>query len=57
MKILRKLWDITGDFIWTIIGSITVIITLSGDTQRTVLIMTIVGTILHYFYKMVSSKE
>jgi hypothetical protein len=52
MKFLKKLWKITGDLIWTIVGSTIVIITLSGDTQKIALYLTITGGIVHYIYKI-----
>ena len=52
MKFLKKIWTITGDLIWTIVGSTIVIITLSGDTQKIALYLTITGGIVHYIYKI-----
>jgi hypothetical protein len=52
MKFLKKIWIITGDLIWTIVGSVIVIITLSGDTQKIALYLTIAGGVIHYFYKL-----
>ena len=52
MKFLKKIWKITADLVWTIVGSVIVIITLSGDTQKIALYLTIAGGIIHYIYKI-----
>ncbi len=57
MKFLKKLWNITGDLIWTIVGSTIVIITLSGDTQKIALYLTVAGGLLHYIYKVSDSSQ
>jgi hypothetical protein len=57
MKFLKKLWTITGDLIWTIVGSVIVIITLSGDTQKIALYLTVTGGILHYIYKLLDGSD
>jgi hypothetical protein len=57
MKFLKKIWIITGDLIWTIVGSVIVIITLSGDTQKIALYLTIAGGVVHYFYKLLDASE
>lgn len=55
MKFLRKLWDITADLTWTIVGSVIVLITLSGDTQKIAFYLTVGGLIVHYIYKLSQS--
>jgi hypothetical protein len=57
MKFLKKLWTITGDLIWTIVGSVIVIITLSGDTQKIALYLTVAGGLVHYIYKILDGSE
>ena len=57
MKFLTKLWKITGDLIWTIVGSVIVVITLSGDTQKIALYLTVAGGLLHYIYKILDGSE
>ena len=57
MKFLKKLWTITGDLIWTIVGSTIVIITLSGDTHKIALYLTVTGGLLHYIYKILDGSE
>ncbi len=57
MKFLKKLWDITADLTWTIVGSVIVLITLSGDTQKVALYLTLVGTVIHYIYKLMQDSE
>jgi hypothetical protein len=57
MKFLKKLWDITADLTWTIVGSVIVIITLSGDTQKIALYLTLVGGVVHYLYKLLDSSS
>lgn len=57
MKFIKKLWDITADLTWTIVGSVIVLITLSGDTQKVALYLTIGGTIIHYIYKLMQDSE
>jgi len=52
MKFLKKIWTITADLVWTVVGSTIVIITLSGDTQKIALYLTIAGGIIHYVYKI-----
>ena len=55
MKFLKKLWNITADLTWTIVGSVIVIITLSGDTQKIALYLTLAGGAIHYIYKFFDS--
>jgi hypothetical protein len=50
MKFLKKIWTITADLVWTVVGSTIVIITLSGDTQKIALYLTIAGGMIHYVY-------
>ena len=57
MKFLKKLWDITGELIWTIVGSVIVIITLSGDSQKIALYLTLAGGLIHYIYKLLDGSE
>lgn len=52
MKFLRKLWDITADLTWTLVGSVIVLITLSGDTQKIAFYLTVGGLFIHYVYKL-----
>jgi len=52
MKFLRKLWDITADLTWTLVGSVIVLITLSGDTQKIAFYLTVGGLLIHYVYKL-----
>lgn len=51
MKFLKKMWEITADLIWTIVGSVIVIITLSGNSQKLALYLTVTGGVIHYIYK------
>ena len=57
MKFLRKLWDITADLTWTLVGSVIVLITLSGDTQKIAFCLTVSGLIVHYIYKLSKSED
>lgn len=57
MKFLRKLWDITADLTWTLVGSVIVLITLSGDTQRIAFYLTVGGLVVHYIYKLSKSGD
>ncbi len=57
MKFLKKLWDITADLTWTLVGSVIVLITLSGDTQKIALYLTVGGLVVHYLYKMLQSED
>jgi hypothetical protein len=57
MKFLKKLWDITADLTWTLVGSVIVLITLSGDTQKIALYLTVGGLFVHYLYKMLQSED
>lgn len=57
MKFLRKLWDITADLTWTIVGSVIVLITLSGDTQKIAFYLTVGGLAVHYVYKLSKSED
>lgn len=52
MKFLRKLWNITADLTWTLVGSVIVLITLSGDTQKIAFYLTVGGLLIHYVYKL-----
>lgn len=56
MKFLRKLWDVTADLTWTLVGSVIVLITLSGDTQKIAFYLTVSGLIVHYIYKLSKSE-
>lgn len=56
MKFLRKLWDVTADLTWTLVGSVIVLITLSGDTQKIAFYLTVGGLIVHYIYKLSKSE-
>lgn len=57
MKFLRKLWDVTADLTWTLVGSVIVLITLSGDTQKIAFYLTVGGLIVHYIYKLSQSGD
>jgi len=57
MKFLRKLWDITADLTWTLVGSLIVLITLSGDTQKIAFYLTVGGLVVHYVYKLTQSGD
>lgn len=57
MKFLRKLWDVTADLTWTLVGSVIVLITLSGDTQKIAFYLTVGGLIVHYVYKLSQSGD
>lgn len=57
MKFLKKLWDITADLTWTVVGSVIVLITLSGETQKIAFYLTVAGLVVHYIYKMSQSEE
>lgn len=57
MKFLKKLWDITADLTWTLVGSVIVLITLSGDTQKIAFYLTVGGLIVHYLYKLLQPKD
>lgn len=57
MKFLKKLWNITADLVWTIVGSVIVIITLSGDTQKIALYLTLAGGAIHYIYKLLEKSD
>lgn len=56
MKFLRKLWDVTADLTWTLVGSVIVLITLSGDTQKIAFYLTVGGLVVHYIYKLSKSE-
>lgn len=56
MKFLRKLWDVTADLTWTLVGSVIVLITLSGDTQKIAFYLTVGGLVVHYIYKLSQSE-
>jgi len=57
MKFLRKLWNITADLTWTLVGGIIVLITLSGDTQKIAFYLTVGGLVVHYIYKLLQSED
>lgn len=57
MKFLRKLWDVTADLTWTLVGSVIVLITLSGDTQKIAFYLTVGGLVVHYIYKLSKSED
>lgn len=57
MKFLKKLWDITADLTWTLVGSVIVLITLSGDTQKIAFYLTVGGLAVHYIYKLSQSGD
>jgi len=57
MKFLRKLWDITADLTWTLVGSVIVLITLSGDTQKIAFYLTVGGLLIHYVYKLTQNSD
>ena len=57
MKFLRKLWDVTADLTWTLVGSVIVLITLSGDTQKIAFYLTLGGLVVHYIYKLSQSGD
>ena len=57
MKFLNKIWKTTADLTWTIVGSVIVIITLSGDTQKIALYLTVAGGVIHYIYKIFDGSE
>lgn len=57
MKFIKKIWDITADLTWTIVGSVIVIITLSGDTQKIALYLTVAGGVIHYIYKFLDKSD
>lgn len=57
MKFVKKLWEITADLVWTIVGSVIVIITLSGDSQKIALYLTIAGGAIHYIYKFLDGSK
>lgn len=57
ISFLKKLWGITADLAWTLAGSIIVLVTLSGKTQSIALWITIIATVIHYIYKLISSEE
>lgn len=57
MNFLKKLWGITADLAWTLAGSIIVLVTLSGKTQSIALWITVIATVIHYVYKLISTEE
>jgi hypothetical protein len=57
MKFLKKLWDTTADLTWTLVGSVIVLITLSGETQKIALYLTVGGLFVHYIYKLTQPKD
>ena len=57
MKFLKKIWNITADLTWTLVGSVIVLITLSGETQKIALYLTVGGLLVHYAYKLMQPEE
>jgi hypothetical protein len=57
MKFLKKIWDITADLTWTLVGSVIVLITLSGETQKIAFYLTVGGLFVHYVYKLTQSED
>ena len=57
MKFLKKMWNITADLTWTLVGSAIVLITLSGETQKIALYLTVGGLLVHYAYKLMQPEE
>jgi len=57
MKFLKKIWNITADLTWTLVGSVIVLITLSGETQKIAFYLTVGGLFVHYVYKLTQSED
>jgi hypothetical protein len=57
MKFLKRLWNITADLTWTLVGSVIVLITLSGETQKIAFYLTASGLLVHYLYKLTQSED
>jgi hypothetical protein len=57
MKFLKKLWNTTADLTWTLVGSVIVLITLSGETQKIAFYLTVGGLFVHYVYKLTQSEN
>ncbi len=57
MKFLKKIWNITADLTWTLVGSVVVLITLSGETQKIAFYLTVSGLFVHYVYKLTQSED
>ena len=57
MKFLKKIWNITADLTWTLVGSVIVLITLSGETQKIAFYLTVSGLFVHYVYKLTQSED
>ena len=57
MNFLKKIWNITADLTWTLVGSVIVLITLSGETQKIAFYLTVSGLFVHYVYKLTQSED
>lgn len=57
MNFLKKIWNITADLTWTLVGSVIVLITLSGETQKIAFYLTVGGLFVHYVYKLTQSED
>ncbi len=42
---------------WTLVGSVIVLITLSGETQKIAFYLTVGGLFVHYVYKLTQSED
>ena len=53
----KKIFDSTLGLAWTLVGSIIVIITLSGETQKIAIWLTIGALVAHYALVLMNKDE
>lgn len=49
MKVFHKLWEIITELNWTVAGTVLVLITLSGATKETGILIFSIATALNVF--------